>query len=175
MKPHNDWAAADELPPRNAPVDDITADSERRMSSPVLLATAKPRTGPTKLGPGKTARHHLDGETAAGFYHNQQSSTDNMATGSSLTLDQPYQPVRDRRISSAKGEKSRLSISSSSVVPPVARPESPATSPRRPSTYNKTERRISTTPSFIPTRAAERRNSPFQAGGVGGGTSSWVG
>lgn len=36
-----------------------------------VIATLKPRTGKTKLAPGRTAHHTLPGETSTGFYHDQ--------------------------------------------------------------------------------------------------------
>jgi hypothetical protein len=58
------------------------ADKARRSQKPVkkiesvLYLSNKPRTGPTTLRMGMTARHHLDGETPAGAYHDEAEGID---------------------------------------------------------------------------------------------------
>lgn len=191
-KPHNDWAAADELPPLNGI---YVAEAPARKTSSVQLATAKPRTGRTTLAPGKTARHQLDGETAAGFYHGQQASADNTPNASLLAVNQVRETpltatLGDRRASVLKGERSRLSISAGGGLPgpsPLSRPVSPTglnsprtpktphtpLSPRRQSTYSRPDGRSPSTASFAPTISSlDRRASTFQGEKTGG---SWVG
>ena len=52
-----------------------------------LLSLKKPRVGPTNLAPGKTARHQLDGETSANFYHEVADDLDYTPRTSDVALD----------------------------------------------------------------------------------------
>jgi hypothetical protein len=175
--PHNDWASPDELPPTTG-----TYVPERpimgRRSSSVQLATAKPRTGRTTLAPGKTARHVLDGETAAGFYHEVQASKDQTPNTSSLAVNQTQQaPIVDRRVSAVKIEGgSRLTANSlAGLGTSPNRPSSPTApiSPRKQSTYGRPDRRLSTAPSFTPAPASANGRDMAFAGERSG--ASWVG
>lgn len=82
------WAAADDGPkslPTNA-----------HKIAP-LLGGKKPRVGPTTLAPGKTARHQLDGETSANFYHEVADDLDYTPRGSSVALDEMTSNANSRR------------------------------------------------------------------------------
>lgn len=111
-KPDSGWAAADELPPLTGTYIATAQPPPEKSKSTTQLATARPRTGRTKLAPGKTARHVLEGETASGFYH-EQATTPN---ASSLAINQMAPPTLvDRRLSAVKGVEAGSRVT---IVPP---------------------------------------------------------
>ena len=125
-----------------------------------LLSLKKPRVGPTNLAPGKTARHQLDGETSANFYHEVADDLDYTPHGSDAHL-----PLDDmgRRGSLATSIKSKKQAQQprSTVQPRTAPGPSTRYSVSQPSPAN----------SSFAQMASGRRGSAFN----GEGNKGWVG
>jgi hypothetical protein len=109
--------------------------------------------GPTNLAPGKTARHQLDGETSANFYHEVADDLDYTPRTSDVAMDE-----MSRRGSAAPSIKKQPR---STVQPRNAPAPSNRYSVSQPSPAN----------SSFAQMASGRRGSAFN----GEGNKGWVG
>lgn len=117
-----------------------------------VLATAKARTGKTTLQPGKTAWHHLEGETQAGYYHERAAAAAETSSGVDLNPG-AYTPA----------------------PPPMPSPTSSRVTPTTPTTPMSAQsagRRPSTAYSQYSSPDTSRRPS-YWGGGGGGGAASY--
>lgn len=147
---NRDSAAFTDVPATPAQIDDegrpvVVKERGKR----TVLATAKARTGKTTLQPGKTAWHHLEGETQAGYYHERAAAAAETSSGADLNPG-AYIPAAPPM----------PSPTSSRVIP---------TTPTTPMSARSAGRRPSTAYSQYSSPDTSRRPSYWGGGGGGGG------